>query len=292
MRKYVVPIIMIPMVLLAATIVIPLSVSATAPHHVPHFFLKPSHALQQSSSVKLAYHGGPVMNGTANVYAIFWEPTNNVQAGYNTLLQRYFNDVNGSGLYKNNTQYKNSSSQYPSAEHLVGSWVDNGAYPESPLLDSDIQSEVSYAQQVNGWSSSNQNIFFVFLEANENLCFDSSYSQCATNYFCAYHNYFGANTIYAAMPYAASFSCNPGSSPNNNDADQTINVSSHEQMEAATDPLLNAWYDSSGSEIGDKCAWIFGARNTSGADVTWHKHGYIVQKEWDNARTKCVLSGP
>ncbi len=94
------------------------------------------------------------------------------------------------------------------------------------------------------------------------------------------------------MPYAASFSCNPGSSPNHNDADQTINVSSHEQIEAATDPLLNAWYDTSGFEIGDKCAWKFGARNASGADVTWNGHGYIVQKEWDNKKASCVLTGP
>ncbi|HLG64792.1 MAG TPA: hypothetical protein VKY19_22820 [Ktedonosporobacter sp.] len=47
---------------------------------------------------------------------------------------------------------------------------------------------------------------------------------------------------------------------------------------AATDPLLNAWFDSS--------------LNSIGVDVTWHSHGYIVQKEWGNARRGCVLSGP
>jgi hypothetical protein len=155
-----------------------------------------------------------------------------------------------------------------------------------------IQNEVRHAQAVNGWKSGIHNIFFVFLASGENLCFDSSQSQCASNYFCAYHSYFGSNTLYAAMPYAASFNCNPGSSPNHNDADQTINVSSHEQIEAATDPLLNAWYDNSGFEIGDKCAWKFGARNASGADVTWNGHGYIVQKEWDNKKASCVLTGP
>src|SRR5690242_5449656 len=56
--------------------------------------------------------------------------------------------------------------------------------------------------------------------------------------------------IYAAMPYAASFCCNPGSLPNRNDADQTINVISHEQMEAVTDPEENAWHASSLVEIG------------------------------------------
>lgn len=36
------------------------------------------------------------------------------------------------------------------------------------------------------------------------------------------------------------------------------NVTSHEQMESATDPLLNAWLDSQGQEIGDKCNFTFG----------------------------------
>lgn len=169
---------------------------------------------------------------------------------------------------------------------------DTQAYPESPLLDIDMQHEVTRAQSVNGWSSSINNIFFVFTQKSEDLCFDSTHAQCASNYFCAYHSSFGSNTLYAAMPYAASFSCNPGSSPNNNDADQTINVTSHEQIEAATDPLGNAWYDSTGAEIGDKCAWTFGTKNSSGGDVTWNGHSYILQKEWDNKVTGCVMTGP
>ncbi|HZS75848.1 MAG TPA: hypothetical protein VFA41_04490 [Ktedonobacteraceae bacterium] len=288
MRKRIVPLLFVPILISAFAALMPLQAFAATQHHTAHFYLK--HIKAAGSNLR--YYGGPVMTGTQNVYAIFWEPTGNVQSGYNSLIQRYFADVNGSGLYHNNTQYHNSSGSYPSGEHLVASWVDTRAYPANPILDSDIQSEVSRAQSVNGWSSSIHNIFFVFLQANEDLCFDSSYSQCASNYFCAYHSYFGSNSIYAAMPYAASFSCNPGTSPNHNDADQTINVTSHEQMEAATDPLLNAWYDSSGNEIGDKCAWIFGPLNSSGGDVTWNGHSYIVQKEWDNAKSGCVLSGP
>ncbi|HEX4713908.1 MAG TPA: hypothetical protein VH164_03170, partial [Ktedonobacteraceae bacterium] len=262
-----------------------------------HFFLKKSvHHYQNASLLasgnNLNYGGGPVMGGTTNVYAIFWEPTGNVSANYNSLIQRYFGDVGGSSLYNNNTQYTDSSGNVPSTTTLAGSWVDNSAYPESPLLDSDIQNEVTNAQNANGWGSSIDNIFFVFTEAGQDLCFDSSRSQCASNAFCAYHNFFGSNTIYAAMPYAASFSCNPGSSPNGDDADQTINVTSHEQMEAATDPLLNAWTDSSGQEIGDKCAWQFGPLDGQGGDVNFNGNDYILQEEWDNNIGGCTLSGP
>jgi len=232
------------------------------------------------------------MGGTMNVYVIFWEPTNNVSPNYNSLITRYFGDIGGSPLYKISNQYTQTSGPPPTNAVLAGSGVDSGAYPESPLLDSDIQNEVTHAQSVKGWLPGIDNIFFVFTERNENICIDNTQAQCATNTFCAYHASFG-NTIYATMPYAASFNCNPGSSPNNDEADQTINVTSHEQMEAATDPLGNAWIDYTnlnGGEIGDLCAWQFGPKNSQGADVVWNNHGYIVQEEWSNAISGCTLT--
>ena len=271
----------------------------TAQSHKVHIFhsrgnAQPSSkAASTSTGANVTYHGGPVMFGTTNVYAIFWEPpSSSVSANYNSLIKRYFGDVGGSPLYKINSQYPQTGGAFPSNAKLAGSWVDTSAYPETPLLDSDIQNEVSNAQSANGWSSSIDNIFFVFTEQNTDLCFDSSQTQCASNTFCAYHNYFGSNTIYAAMPYAASFSCQTPGSPNNDDADLTINVTSHEQMEAATDPLLNAWSDSSGQENGDKCAWNFGNVNPDGSNVNWNGDPYIVQQEWDNVISGCALTGP
>jgi hypothetical protein len=55
---------------------------------------------------------------------------------------------------------------------------------------------------------------------------------------------------------------------------------------------LNAWLDSSGAEIGDKCAWTFGRVKSNGSNVTFNGHPYIVQCEWDNAKHGCVLAGP
>jgi hypothetical protein len=271
-----------------------------AKSHWIHIFPHKGHTPQGTkvsrignASGNVVYNGGPVMAGTMNVYAIFWEPTNNVSANYNTLIERYFGDVGSSSLYNNNNQYTQTGGAFPSNAVLAGSWLDTGAYPESPLLDGDIQGEVTHAQGIKGWSSGSDNIFFVFTERNEDICFGGIQAQCASNTFCAYHSSFGPNnTIYATMPYAASFTCNPGSSPNNDDADQTINVTSHEQMEAATDPQGNAWIDTSnpsGGEIGDLCAWQFGPLNSQGADVVWNNHGYIVQEEWSNAINGCTL---
>jgi len=233
------------------------------------------------------------MVGTATAYAIFWEPTGSfVSSRYNSLILQYFADIGGSKLYRNDTQYKNSANIAPSGAVLGGSWVDTNAYPSGTLSDTQIQAEVTHAQSVKGWSSSLNNVFFVFTAKGENICIDSS--TCFGSTFCAYHGNFG-NTLYAAMPYTGTYLANCGvpHSPNADlDADSTINVTSHEQNEAATDPLGTAWYDPAGNEIGDKCAWNFGPINTAGGDVTWNGHSYEVQKEWDNKVKGCVLSGP
>jgi hypothetical protein len=62
------------------------------------------------------------------------------------------------------------------------------------------------------------------------------------------------------------------------------NVTGHELSEARTDPSTTSatgspgWYDSSGAENGDKCAWTWGAPLISFADGTQWK----VQGEWSN----------
>lgn len=242
----------------------------------------------------LIYHGGPVQAGTSYDYAIFWEPTGSyVSPTYNKLILQYFGDIGSSGLYHNNTQYTNSKGKAPTSSQLGGSWVDTSAYPSGTISDAQVQQEATKAIQKNGWTANIHNNFFVFTAKGENIC--ASFG-CSFQVFCAYHGNFG-KTIYDAMPYTGTdlSGCGTPTSPNNDrDADSTINVTSHEQNEAATDPHLNAWYDSSGSEIGDKCAWNFGSINLdhNQANVEWNGHFYIVQQEWDNHISGCTLSGP
>ncbi len=270
--------------------------AASRPHrHTPHFF-KSRHAVKSfASGNNLVYNGGPIMSGTMQSYAIFWEPPGSyVSSSYNSLIQRYFSDVGSSGLYKNNTQYTDSNGNAPSSATLAGSWVDTAPYPSTTLQDSDIQNEVSNALSVNGWTPSISTMFFVFTAKGENIC---SGGACSFSQFCAYHNYFGSNTIYAAMPYDGTDlqGCGPlpnGSPNGDTDADAAISTTSHEQMEAATDPLINAWTDSQGQEIGDKCAYNYGSTNSDGSNEVWNGNPYIVQQEWDNAQGGCVQTGP
>ena len=127
----------------------------------------------------------------------------------------------------------------------------------------------------------------MFTAQNVGGCFDSSGGQCAFTVYCAYHGAANSGAIYANMPYVGHVGgCDEGQYPNGNDADATLNVTSHEHNEAITDPQLNAWYDAQGNENGDKCAWTFGTvSGPSGAEYNQTINGrhYFLQREWSNA---------
>jgi len=282
-----------------------------------HYLPVPGHRVTpDQTQSNLIYHTGGVIMKKSNTYAIYWDPptmqngsASFFSAQYQTLLDRYFGDVGGNGLYKNNTQYyqiKGSKKTFiKNVSTFSGSWTDTGAFPSrictdsatpgNCLTDSQIQAEVSHAISVNGWKANAKNMFFVFTPKGMGSCFNNSTS-CAFTAYCAYHGAFG-NTIYANMPYGNTFSGNCttlSQFPNEADSDVEISITSHEHMEAVTDPKLNAWYDSSGEEIGDLCAYNYGTLGLDGgkANEQWNGNFYVVQQEWDNKVSGCRQSGP
>ncbi len=261
---------------------------AASSHGIKIYWHKDKIPLQPAAVNNLTYHGGPVMAGTDNDYLIFWEPTGNVSTNYNSLIQRYFTDVENTGLYQNNTQYTDSTGMGPVNGHLAGVWVDTNPYPESPVLDQDLRTEISRAQSQFGWTTSGNNEFFVFLQSGTDLCTDSSHADCASNSFCAYHGWAG-QLIYGAIPYAPDFCGGGTNGPNHDVADTTINVVSHEQMESTSDPYGTGWIDDvDNEEEADKCVGVFGPLNPDGSNQNWNGHPYLVQEEWSNAISACT----
>jgi hypothetical protein len=256
----------------------------------PHGTLSPAVV---NSGNNVVFRGGTVLDNNTSIYAIFWEPSNNVAPGYNQLINQFLGDVTTSPLYQIANQYGDFSTLSPTGTRLAGSWVDNGAYPQNPLLDNNIQQEIGHAKQINGWSSNVNNIFLVFTQRDENICFDSSQSTCASNSFCSYHSFAAPDVVYAVLPYGASgLPCSPGSSPNNNDADSTINQTAGNIFGASTDasPPRSAWTDNSGQEIDNKCDFQFGPRDALGGDTVLNGHDYIVQELWDNYTASCRMT--
>lgn len=259
----------------------------------------------------LTYHKGPVMHANA-VYAIYWVPSGfAIQAGYDTLINQFFGDVaadNGktTNVYYSDTQYYDTTGSIAYSSSFKGSYTDTNPLPASGctdsyttvcLSDSQIRSEIDRVAGVNGWARSGA-IFFMFTAKGIGSCYSSS--SCAFSQYCAYHSNFNStvgNTLYANMPYADTVpaACDAGNHPNNNDADATINVTSHEHNETITDALGTAWYDHRGYENGDKCAWNFGTQlgGASGAQYNQliNGHTYELQQEWSNQSSGCVLTG-
>jgi hypothetical protein len=261
---------------------------------------------QVSGTGDLLYHGGPVML-TNKTYAIYWVPQGySVGSGYTSTINQYFGDVAhdsgmGTNVYAVATQY--SSIQYNSA--VGGSVTDTNAFPSSgcPLYEGDITKCLTDAQIITeidnvinarGWTRNATNMFFMFTPIGVGSCFSSGGGSCAYTAYCAYHGFTGSGAIYANQPYAKHSGCDAGQYPNGNDSDPTINVVSHEHMEAITDPKVNvdsAWYDQAGYEIGDKCAWDFGAvSGPNGAEYnqTINTHHYFLQREYSNNGHACL----
>jgi hypothetical protein len=250
---------------------------------------------------------------TNKVYAIYWIPSGySVQSGYQSVINGYFSNVaaasgSSSNVYFSDTQYYDNTNGNILYSSSVGTPIaDSDSFPANGcrdrftsvcLTDAQLQAEIGRVIQTNNLPTGTGTEYFLFTPKNVGSCYGQ---QCAFSYFCAYHSNFtlnGSQVLYANMPYAAYVPryCGSGESPNNNDADSTINVTSHEHNETITDPLGTAWYDSSGNEDGDKCAWNFGTPlgGSAGAEYNQVINGghYYLQQEWSNQSSGCVLTG-
>jgi hypothetical protein len=279
----------------------------------------------------LLFRGGAIAR-TTRTYSIFWNPghlqsgaATRYAAGYKTLVNRYFRDVGGSGLYNVLTQYFGVSGS-KLTQHILNkstfgaTFTDTTPFPKTDCTTADtgvncvsqatLAAEVAKVAKAHAIAAGMTTIFFIYTPLGEGSCFTGGV--CGTGNdsyraYCAYHSFgtatFGPSPtlLWANIPYPQlagnpNVCASPGTGqtfPNGNPAaDAAINVTSHEHLEATSDPLLNAWFDSAGYEVSDECAWQFGPAATGGGDVVWHGHPYDVQMAGSNASAACVISGP
>jgi hypothetical protein len=252
----------------------------------------------------LVYHGGPVLH-TNRTVAIYWGPSSSFGSGYQTTINQYFSDVaaasgtNGN-VYSVLNQYYDGLGGISYSSSAGGSITDTSSPPNdcsdnvsqttSCVSDAQIRAEVAARVPTPDPNT----VYFVFTGKGVGSCYNSS--TCAFSYYCAYHSSFssgGHSYLYANQPYADTVpsACDAGYHPNGNDADATINVTSHEHRESINDPFGNAWYDHRGQEGSDKCAWNFGALSGPDYNQTINGHNYILQQEWSNLISGCALHG-
>lgn len=232
----------------------------------------------------LLYGGGSIEKYPKS-YVVYW--------GYTTdpsHVAPYFNNflggVGGSSWLNIDTQYYESSRgnvTNPSGQ-LLGTWFDNSSIPNHPS-DSAIQAEARKAVAHFGYDR--DAMYFVATAHNHN-------TRGFGTQWCAYHGAtstsFGT-AAYTNMPYIPDAGVNCGKNAVNPGSagllDGVSIVGGHELAEGQTDPIPpSGWTDSSGSEIGDKCAWV------GLADISLSTGSFAVQPLWSNAISGCALSYP
>ena len=280
----------------------------------------------------LVYHGGTVML-TNKTYNIFWQPTgwsDPFPAGYMTKINQYLIDVAHdsslrTNVYATDTQYFDTIGgthfiAYNST--FAGSVLDTAAFPASGctdsvaqttvcLTDTQLRAKINAVVAAHGWPRGAGVEYFLYTPFRVGSSFTSGPTYHAYTDYCAYHSNFNlgsGTTIYANQPFTKGtsgdgihLSCEAVLEyPNgaSTGADPTISVVSHEHNESITD-WGNSWYDTSGQENGDKCAWSFGTMSgVAGTryNQTINGHQYLTQLEWNNSAplyaNRCVQRMP
>lgn len=243
----------------------------------------------------ISYHGGPVMEGATHVYYI-WYGDWSKDSGANAILTDFANNIGGSPYFNINTTYGDTVANVENSVQYVSSASDSGSLG-TKLTDNDIWTIATNAISSGALPLDNRGVYFVLTAPGV-----AETSGFLTQY-CGWHSYgtYGSTNVKVAFvgdpagPNEANCAAQTGSSPNGDPAaDAMASIIAHELEESVTDPLLNAWYDSSGEENADKCAWTYGnvyAVNSAYANMQLGARNYLIQQDWLNANGGvCALS--
>lgn len=224
------------------------------------------------SSALMTAHGGTVLTSSKTL-AIFWGTSWSTNPGDKiTGMDSFFAGYGGSNYAKASTEYAGTNGQVTAVSTYLGHTLDGTAAPTKALSTS---AAVAEACKITGNNPDPTGVYFIFTDTTAghvSYCAWHSWGTCSN----------GAPIQVAYMPKIDGIAgCDPGGASNGHSQGLTAlaNVTAHELSEAITDPRGAGWFDASGAENGDKCAWSFpSADQQFGNGSRWH-----LQGEWSNA---------
>jgi hypothetical protein len=268
----------------------------------------------------LPYGGGPVLHAN-RAHVIFWEPSGSGMSfdpGYMPLIETFLQNVAAASHRPDNVygltgQYTDGfgpatyDSTYGGFVLATDPLPPNGCV-EPPvtgpgwtvcLTDKQLQTEIEHVVRTSHLLTTTDDVYFLVTPNGLGSCTDSTSSSCAlgggVSGYCGYHSQSAdGEVLYAVIPYnAVAGHCQSGNPrPNASTADPTISTISHEHNETITDPVGDAWIDSSGSEDGDRCITVFGHPIGGSSDTAWNESigggHYFLQEEWSNDDHGCA----
>lgn len=225
----------------------------------------------QAAAVNLTYRGGPLLTAV-EVFTIFWGAAwqQSAESAVMNKMNQFFDYILTSPLMDQLGEYSVAGKTIGHGKR-TGTTVITSPAPGATVQDSAIQGMIQQGINSGTLPKTNANtLYFVFLPDGVTVEQGGSASCQA---FCGYHDTFGNNIYYAAMPYPGCSGCTGGLAA----LDALTSTSSHELCEAITDPIPGeGWYDDTNGEIGDICAW-----------KTKQLGSYTVQLEWSNKAGAC-----
>ena len=235
------------------------------------------------SGGNLAWNGGPVETAPV-IYVDFWgsQWTSGTTTAAKNYITGFFSSVGGSAWANIDSQYCGSNGCVTNPAGQLAQAVVHQATLPRRISQSSIAAEALWLMNATGGYKANAT-YFVYTPSGHSM------SGFATSW-CAWHSSVtsGSNTVaYAYMPYQPDAGYNCGANSVDGSFDGFSIVGGHEYAEAVTDPHPSSgWTDNSGSEIGDKCAWIGLSNQKFGTTQ------YPVQPLWSNAVSGCATSYP
>ena len=228
-------------------------------------------------SPDLIAHGGPIMP-SATVTAIFWG-TSWSNSGFVgdkiSGLGSFYTGMSGSGYAGTSDEYSASNGRVGSTITYAGHTLDLSAGPTHAPRTSAVLDEVCKVFP----SPTPGGYYPVYTDLPRGHAG-----------YCAWHSAGSCNGITIEFAFFFNLDGDPGCDPQDNTTSHSqglsalANVSGHELSEARTDPLLNGWYDSSGAENADKCAWAFNSASVPFKNGTsWKVQGNWSNNAYDNS---------
>ncbi len=237
-----------------------------------------------TSAGNLLYGNGPIQTAP-KLYVVYWGSAWNGSGdpdGVKAQLNNFLSHVGGTTWNSTVTQYYQtnpSANAGNPANNFAGYYVDTSSSPPKSPSQSQMAAEAAKAAAHFGDYSVNAQYVVAMPHGVSPSGFKRSY--------CAYHSTTtaGGSTIsWTNLPYLpdAGSGCGAGS-VTGSVLDGVSIVEGHEMAEAETDPQPSTgWTDSSGAEIGDKCAWV----NLQNTDLNGTY--FPTQPLWSNAVSGCV----
>ncbi|MDQ1746973.1 MAG: hypothetical protein QOD07_1236 [Frankiaceae bacterium] len=227
---------------------------------------------RRGGSPNMTSHGGGIMV-TSDVTPIFWGKAwaNSAFTGdKKTGIATFYGGYHGSNYAKASDEYIGNNGQVGPSLTLRGSLTDTSSSltktPSTTTILGEVAKEISNPV-ANGYYP----VYTDLPRGNAG--------------YCAWHSWGTIGSVPVQFAFFFALDGDAGCDPGDNSGLHSqglaalANVSAHELSEARTDPRGDGWFDSSGAENGDKCAWTFNVPLVSFSNGSQ----WMVQGEWSNA---------